>query len=71
MKNKYYDLIDQTFDFPQDEFRTEDGELYFHDIPFIAQFIVISTNDILHAHLRQFYSTRFDNLQPSHLHWQQ
>ena len=33
MKNKYYDLVDQTFDFPQDEFRTEDGELYFHDIP--------------------------------------
>ena len=33
MKNKYYDLIDQTFDFPQDEFRTEDGELFFHDIP--------------------------------------
>ena len=27
MKNKYYDLIDQTFNFPQDEFRTEDGEL--------------------------------------------
>ena len=33
MKNKYYDLIDQTFDFPQDEFSTEEGELYFHDIP--------------------------------------
>ena len=33
MKNKYYDLVDQTFDFPQDEFRTEDGELLFHDIP--------------------------------------
>ena len=33
MRNKYYDLVDQTFDFPQDEFRTEDGELYFHDIP--------------------------------------
>ena len=33
MKNKYYDLIDQTFDFPVDEFRTEEGELYFHDIP--------------------------------------
>lgn len=33
MKNKYYDLVEQTFDFPQDEFRTEDGELYFHDIP--------------------------------------
>ena len=33
MKNKYFDLVDQTFDFPQDEFRTEEGELYFHDIP--------------------------------------
>jgi len=33
MKNKYYDLIDQSFDFPQDEFRTEDSELYFHNIP--------------------------------------
>ncbi len=33
MKNKYHDLIDQTFDYPQDEFRTEGGELYFHDIP--------------------------------------
>ena len=32
MKNKYIDLIDQTFEFPQDEFRVEDGELYFHDI---------------------------------------
>ena len=33
MKNKYSDLIDQTFEFPQDEFRTEDNELYFHNIP--------------------------------------
>ena len=33
MKNKYIDLIDQTFDFPQDEFDVEDGELYFHNIP--------------------------------------
>ncbi|MBW6490357.1 MAG: arginine decarboxylase [Lentimicrobium sp.] len=33
MKNKYLDLIEQTFDFPQDEFRVEDGELYFHNIP--------------------------------------
>ena len=32
MKNKYSDLIDQTFEFPQDEFKVEDGELYFHDI---------------------------------------
>ena len=32
MKNKYIDLIDQTFEFPQDEFRVEEGELYFHDI---------------------------------------
>lgn len=27
MKNKYIDLVDQTFDFPQDEFRVEDGNL--------------------------------------------
>ncbi|MDR2584780.1 MAG: arginine decarboxylase [Prevotellaceae bacterium] len=33
MKNKYIDLIEQTFEFPQDEFRIEDGELFFHDIP--------------------------------------
>lgn len=33
MKNKYIDLIDQTFEFPQDEFKVEDGELYFHDVP--------------------------------------
>ena len=32
MKNKYIDLIDQTFEFPQDEFKVEEGELYFHDI---------------------------------------
>ncbi len=32
MKNKYSDLINQTFQFPQDEFTVEDGELYFHDI---------------------------------------
>lgn len=32
MKNKYSDLIDQTFVFPQDEFMVEDGELTFHDI---------------------------------------
>ena len=33
MKNKYIDLIEQTFDFPQDEFRVEDGELYFNELP--------------------------------------
>jgi arginine decarboxylase len=33
MKNKYCDLIDQTFEFPQDEFRTEDNELLFNNIP--------------------------------------
>ena len=32
MKDKYIDLINQTFEFPQDEFRVEDGTLYFHDI---------------------------------------
>ncbi|MFR9649290.1 MAG: arginine decarboxylase [Rikenellaceae bacterium] len=33
MKNKYIDLIEQTFDFPQDEFTVEDSQLNFHDIP--------------------------------------
>ena len=32
MKNKYIDLIEQTFDFPQDEFKVIDNELYFNNI---------------------------------------
>jgi arginine decarboxylase len=33
MKTRYIDLIEQTFDFPQDEFKVIDDELYFHNIP--------------------------------------
>ena len=33
MKNKYIDLIEQSFDFPQDEFKVNDGKLFFHNIP--------------------------------------
>ena len=33
MKNKYIDLIEQTFEFPQDEFTVKDNELYFHEVP--------------------------------------
>lgn len=33
MKNKYSDLIEQTFEFPKDEFKVVDGELYFNDVP--------------------------------------
>ena len=33
MKDKYIDLIEQTFDFPQDEFSVEDNELNLYDIP--------------------------------------
>ena len=33
MKNKYIDLIEQTFEFPQEEFKVEENELTFHDIP--------------------------------------
>lgn len=32
MKNKYIDLIQQTFNFPQEEFQIEDDTLIFHDI---------------------------------------
>ena len=33
MENKYQDLIEQTFDFPQESFEVIDNELYFNDIP--------------------------------------
>ena len=33
MKNKYIDLIEQTFEFPQDEFSVEEDELNFHNVP--------------------------------------
>lgn len=33
MKNKYIDLIQQTFEFPQPEFKVIDGDLSFNDIP--------------------------------------
>lgn len=33
MKNKYHNLISQTFDFPQEGFNVIDNQLYFHDIP--------------------------------------
>ncbi|MFI3267339.1 MAG: arginine decarboxylase [Rikenellaceae bacterium] len=33
MKNKYSDLIEQTFEFPQDEFSVTNHELNFHDVP--------------------------------------
>lgn len=32
MKNKYFDLIDQTFEWPQSGFSEDEGELYWHDI---------------------------------------
>ncbi|MBS9766702.1 MAG: arginine decarboxylase [Flavobacteriaceae bacterium] len=32
MHTKYKDLIEQTFDFPQEEFKTQNGNLLFHDI---------------------------------------
>ncbi len=33
MKNKYIDLIKQTFDFPQENFKVEKDKLIFHNIP--------------------------------------
>lgn len=32
MKNKYIDLIEQTFEFPQNEFKVIDNELYFNNV---------------------------------------
>lgn len=36
MNTKYIDLINQTFDFPQDEFTLEDKNLHFHGIDLMA-----------------------------------
>lgn len=33
VEHRYSELIDQTFQFPQEDFYTEEGELYFHGIP--------------------------------------
>jgi len=33
MKNKYIDLIEQTFEFPNEEFKVDDNELYFNEVP--------------------------------------
>ena len=33
MKTKYLDVIEQTFNFPQEGFKVVENELYFHDIP--------------------------------------
>ncbi len=33
MRTKYFDLISQTYEFPQEEFKVEDNELYFHNVP--------------------------------------
>ncbi len=33
MKNKYIDLIEQTFEFPNEEFSVKDDELYWCDVP--------------------------------------
>ena len=35
MNTKYIDLIDQTFDFPQEEFALNKDNLQFHGIPLI------------------------------------
>ena len=32
MRTKYIDLIEQTFEFPQEEFKVVDNELYWNDI---------------------------------------
>ncbi|HQV01461.1 MAG TPA: arginine decarboxylase, partial [Bacteroidia bacterium] len=35
MKNKYVDLIKQTFEFPQDGFQVVDDQLHWNDIPLL------------------------------------
>jgi len=33
MKNKYIDLVEQSFEFPQEEFKIEESDLFFNDVP--------------------------------------
>ena len=33
MKNRYIDLIEQTFEFPQEGFEVIDNQLHFNEIP--------------------------------------
>ena len=33
MKNKYVDLIEQSFEFPNEEFSVKDNELYWYGVP--------------------------------------
>ena len=33
MKTRYIDLIEQTFDFPKDEFKLDDDKLVWNDLP--------------------------------------
>ena len=33
MKNKYFDLIEQSFEFPNEEFTVEENELYWFGVP--------------------------------------
>jgi hypothetical protein len=35
MKTKYIDLVEQTFDWPQPEFRLENEQLHWHDVPLL------------------------------------
>ncbi|CAM1369430.1 Arginine decarboxylase [Tenacibaculum litopenaei] len=39
MNTKYIDLIEQTFDFPQEEFQVNDGNLLFHNIDILEDLI--------------------------------
>lgn len=61
MKNKYIDLVEQSFDFPQEEFKVEDGELYFHNIPMMD--IIEQYGTPLKLHICQRYQARFRKLK--------
>ena len=54
MNTKYKDLIEQTFDFPQEEFHTENGNLLFHDIDLIKLVKTIFMKDSVGEHLSFF-----------------
>ena len=49
MRTKYIDLISQTYEFPQEEFKVEDNELIFNTVPPEGGSMWLSQSQIIRA----------------------
>ena len=58
MDNLYSTLIEQTFNFPQEDFEVKDGTLFFNDIPLmdiIKQFNLVELKTLKNMNDNLFY----------------